>query len=100
MVLLTHLLMRAMSLHAFALRTTSRGASGLVSHSGAYSEQNSSQPIGGRTLPPTVRKGCRSPARLADDVATPATSVFAASPAASISIGLHFIGVAPRFFSR
>jgi hypothetical protein len=40
----THLLMRVRSFHALAVSTTSRASSCLVSHSGAYSAQNSLQP--------------------------------------------------------
>ena len=52
------------------------------------------------TLPPTVMNGCRSPARLADDAAMPATSAIAASPASHISFGLHFICGPPPFFLK
>src|SRR6476620_4534926 len=44
----THLLMRARSVQALLLSTTSRGALVVSLHSIGWSTQNSTQPIGGR----------------------------------------------------
>jgi hypothetical protein len=43
-----------MSAQALGESTTSRGADGLVEHSGLYSTQNSTHPIGGRVGSPTA----------------------------------------------
>src|SRR5690242_20890301 len=52
-LVLTARLMRLSSLQAVVVKTTSRGAEGPVSHSGAYSTQNSAQPIGALVTGPT-----------------------------------------------
>src|SRR4249919_1940470 len=49
-----------MSSQALDVRTTSRGSDGLVAHSGLYSMQKSTQPIGARVGSPTVMKIGRS----------------------------------------
>ena len=45
-LVLTAVLMRLSSVHVRVDKTTSRGTEGPVSHSGAYSTQNSAHPIG------------------------------------------------------
>ena len=60
MLSLAQLLTLTMSSQAFDVSTTSRGADGLVWHSGWYSTQNSTQPIGGRVGSPTATKALRS----------------------------------------
>src|SRR5215468_3628308 len=59
-VVLTATLMRLSSAQARADMTTSRGTEGVVSHSGAYSMQNSAQPIGGLVTAPTPTYGINS----------------------------------------
>src|SRR5271165_7220901 len=98
MLSLTDLLMRTRSFQACVVSTTSRGASGLVSHSGAYSEQNSSQPIGARALAPTAMNSGRSLAAFAHGATMPAANAATANPAPSISVGLHFIARPPCLF--
>src|SRR6516225_3120103 len=89
-----------MSFQALAVNVTSRGAAGLVSHSGAYSEQNSSQPIGARMLPPTEMNGGRSLRAFVGDAAMAAAIAATAIPVANFLVGHHFICVAPCLFSR
>src|SRR5882757_9312463 len=60
MLSLAQLLTLTMSSQALDVSTTSRGAEGLVLHSGLYSTQNSTQPIGGRVGSPTATKAIRS----------------------------------------
>src|SRR5262249_42682405 len=56
---LTQALTLIMSAQALGLRTTSRGSEGAVAHSGWYSMQKSTQPIGARvTSPTTANAGC------------------------------------------
>src|SRR5277367_5521622 len=62
MLVLTHRSMRCKSFQAALESTTSRGADGLVLHSGSYSTQNSIQPIGGRATAPTAMNSGRSSA--------------------------------------
>jgi hypothetical protein len=49
-----HALTLTMSVQALGESTTSRGADGLVAHSGWYSMQKSTHPIGGRVGSPTA----------------------------------------------
>src|SRR6266851_6021486 len=83
--------MRVRSFQAFVDSTTSRASSDLVSHSGAYSEQNSVQPIGARAVAPTEANSARSLAAFAGGIASAAASAAVAIPAPSIPVGLHFI---------
>src|SRR5580658_4818505 len=64
-VVLTQRLIRTRSFQAWPDSTTSRGADGLVLHSGSYSTQNSAQPIGARVASPTEMNNGRSWAVLA-----------------------------------
>src|SRR5690242_1690259 len=72
-LLLTAALMRLSSAHARVDSTTSRGIEGPVSHSGAYSMQNSDQPIGAVVTAPTPMKYDCSWALLATVEANSAT---------------------------
>src|SRR3954454_21268440 len=83
--------MRVRSFQAFVVSTTSRASKALVSHSGAYSEQNSVQPIGARAVLPTEMNSTRSFAALAAGTASAPASAVATMPAASIPVGLHCI---------
>src|SRR5580692_5214953 len=53
-VVLTQRLIRTRSFQAWPDSTTSRAADGVVLHSGSYSTQNSTQPIGARVTSPIV----------------------------------------------
>src|SRR5580658_9974733 len=58
-LVLTQRLILIRSFHAWFDSTTSRAVDGLVLHSGSYSTQNSTQPIGGRVVSPTAMySGC------------------------------------------
>src|SRR6202020_1892368 len=70
---LTQRLTRCRSFQAWPDSTTSRGADGLVLHSGSYSTQNSVQPIGARVTSPTVMNSERSSAVLTLGDATSAS---------------------------
>src|SRR5271157_761407 len=59
-LVLTQRLIRTRSFQAWPDSTTSRGADGLVLHSGSYSTQNSTQPIGARLASPTEMNSARS----------------------------------------
>src|ERR1700722_12333638 len=61
-LVLTQRLIRTRSFQAWPDSTTSRGAEGLVLHSGSYSTQNSTQPIGARVVSPTEMNSGRSSA--------------------------------------
>src|SRR5262249_5164069 len=92
----THLLIRTRSFQALVDSTTSRGSTARVSHSGAYSAQNSTQPTGARAEAPTETNNGRSLAASAvAGIASAAANAAAASPAPNISLGLRFIVVAP-----
>src|ERR1700731_3585840 len=95
----THRLIRTRSLQAFALRTTSRASSGFVWHSGAYSEQNSSQPIGARTLLPVPMNKGRSPAAFTGAAISPAASASAAVADPHRAARLRFICCGPPAYS-
>src|ERR1700689_1405667 len=71
---LTQRLTRWRSFQACADSTTSRGADGLVLHSGSYSTQNSTQPIGARVVAPTEMNNGRSCAELPPDEANIAST--------------------------
>src|ERR1700742_2863060 len=78
MVSFAQLFTLTMSAQAFGVITTSRGSDGLVSHSGLYSTQNSTQPIGARVGSPTVAytggsENAPAPAPI-DAVRSPATA--------------------------
>src|ERR1700746_120405 len=72
-LVLTAMLMRLSSVQARVDKTTSRGTEGVVSHSGAYSTQNSAQPIGALVTGPMPIYGACSCARLAVAEANSAT---------------------------
>src|SRR6185437_2638508 len=78
---LTHLLTCTRSVQAFGENTTSRASDGLVWHSGLYSTQNCTQPIGARATSPTVMKAAGSAAL--------AVAAGAATVAAHTSIRAH-----------
>src|SRR3984893_8954248 len=59
-LVLTQRLIRTRSFQAWPDSTTSRGADGFVLHSGSYSTQNSTQPIGARVASPTEMNSGRS----------------------------------------
>src|ERR1700692_1492248 len=59
-LVLTQRLIRTRSFQAWPDSTTSRGADGFVLHSGSYSTQNSTQPIGARVASPTAMNSGRS----------------------------------------
>src|ERR1700685_1129818 len=61
-VVLTQRLIRTRSFQAWPDSTTSRGADGFVLHSGSYSTQTSTQPIGARVASPTEMNSGRSSA--------------------------------------
>src|ERR1700689_813759 len=77
---LTQRLTRCRSFQAPPDSTTSRGIDGLVLHSGSYSTQNSTQPIGARVTPPSAMNCGRSCAELPLGYAS---SVSATTPAAA-----------------
>src|SRR5580693_6264061 len=84
-VVLTQRLIRTRSFQAWLDSTTSRGADGLVLHSGSYSTQNSVQPIGARVTSPTETNSGRSCVAPVFSVATnAATAKSAAAPRLSI----------------
>src|ERR1700726_4947691 len=68
-LVLTQRLIRTRSFQAWPESTTSRGADGFVLHSGSYSTQNSTQPIGARVASPTEMNSGRSSALLVFSVA-------------------------------
>src|SRR3974377_430708 len=72
-LVLTAILMRLSSVQVRVDKTTSRGAEGVVSHSSAYSMQNSAQPIGAVVTTPMPIYGARSCAWLAVVEANSAT---------------------------
>src|ERR1700733_10469892 len=86
--LLTHRLMRCRSFQAWLDSTTSRGAEGLVLHSGSYSTQNSTQPIGARVTSPIVINSGRSSAVL---VLGDANSASAITPAEAVRVMIFFV---------
>src|SRR5271156_4334907 len=67
---LTKRFTRSRSFHAAELSITSRGCVGLVLHSGSYSTQNSTQPIGVLAVSPSEIKSGRSSALLAHGAAS------------------------------
>src|SRR6476659_1459568 len=83
----THLLMRARSVQALLLSTTSRGALVVSLHSIGWSTQNSTQPIGGRVDVP-IETNIRSCPALSE--VAPAASV-KAQPKASILLYFEVI---------
>src|SRR5580698_4586304 len=80
MWLLTQRLTRSRSLKACAESTTSRGVDDFVLHSGSYSAQNSTQPIGARAVSPVEINSGRSCAVLPIGAASNAS---ATAPAAT-----------------
>src|SRR5579872_4732821 len=72
---LTHKLTRTRSFQVCDESTTSRGADGLVLHSGSYSTQNSTQPIGARVAAPSEMKSGRLSALPAFAVASEASAM-------------------------
>src|SRR6516165_1167311 len=90
--------MRRRSFQDLAVSAASRAASGLVSHSGAYSEQNSTQPIGARTFAPTAMNSGRSLPAVAEGAVSAAASAATANPAPNISAGFHLIAAPLIFF--
>jgi hypothetical protein len=66
---------------------TSRGCDGLVLHSGSYSTQNSTQPIGALAVSPSEMNSGRSSALLTVGVASIASPIrLAAAPRARIAL--------------
>src|SRR5438874_11611487 len=94
----THLFMRTSSFQPFVLSTASCGVAGFVSHSGAYSEQNSTQPIGARAWPPTAMNSGRSLPAFAAGAASAPASAATATAAPNICAGLHFMAWPPWLF--
>src|SRR4051794_4860264 len=93
----TDLFMRTSSFQPFVVSTASCGVAALVSHSGAYSEQNSVHPIGARAWLPTVIKSGRSLLAFAAGAASAPASAATATAAPNISAGLHFMPWPPLF---
>src|ERR1700691_5644928 len=90
--LLTHRLMRWRSFQASAESTTSRGIDDFVLHSGSYSTQNSTQPIGGRVASPTAANSGRSSAEPPRGDANSASTIMpAAAPRLRIAFATGFI---------
>src|SRR5208282_1376789 len=77
-LVLTQRLTRTRSFQAWAESTTSRGDDGLVLHSGSYSTQNSTQPMGGRVVSPVVMNSGRSSAGLPVGEASSASAMMLA----------------------
>src|SRR5580700_44842 len=82
-LVLTHRLIRCRSFHAWPDSTTSRGVDGLVLHSGSYSTQNSTQPIGGRVDSPTAMYSGRSGRSSATPAFVEASSTSVMAPTAA-----------------
>src|SRR5580658_3399221 len=96
--LLTQRLMRWRSFQASAESTTSRGAEGFVLHSGSYSTQNSTQPIGARAVAPTEMNSGRSSAVPALGAAKSDTATNAAvAPRLRMCFAPEFIVTPSRF---
>src|ERR1700728_1397328 len=85
---LTQKLTRCRSFQASPDSRMSRGADGLVLHSGSYSTQNSTQPIGARVTSPTVMNIERSSAVL---TLGDANSASATTPAEAVSLMILFV---------
>src|SRR5579863_1388779 len=94
-VVLTQRLIRTRSFQAWLDSTTSRGADGLVLHSGSYSTQNSVQPIGARVTSPTETNSGRSATdswrSSAPPVFSVAISVATAKSAATLCLSIVFV---------
>src|SRR5262245_27412468 len=88
MLVLTQRLIRLSSFQAWPDSTTSRGVDGLVLHSGSYSMQNSTQPIGARVISPTETNSGRS---CAEPVFSVAISVAATKSAAALRRSIVFV---------
>src|SRR4029077_16892225 len=87
-LVLTQRLIRTRSFQAWPDSTTSRGVDGFVLHSGSYSMQNSTQPIGARVVSPTEMYSGRSCAELVFSVAI---SVAATKIAAAVLRRIVFV---------
>src|SRR5579864_6306626 len=87
-LVLTQRLIRTRSFQAWLDSTTSRGVDGLVLHSGSYSTQNSTQPIGARVASPTAMNSGRS---CAEPVFAAAISVAATKIAAALRRRIVFV---------
>ncbi len=97
---LTQRLTRCRSFQASAESTTSRGKDGVVLHSGSYSTQNSTQPMGARATSPSVMYCGRSAALLAVGAAISASIT---TPAAALRLRIVFVReriVTPSHFVR
>src|ERR1700685_2896631 len=90
-VVLTQRLIRTKSFQAGPDSTTSRGADGLVLHSGSYSTQNSTQPIGGRVDSPTAMYSGRSERSSAMPAFVEASSPSVIAPTAALLPGIDFV---------
>src|ERR1700761_8204947 len=86
-LVLTQRLTRCRSFQASAESTTSRGTDGVVLHSGSYSTQNSTQPIGARVTSPTVIYCGRSAALPPVGTAISASTMM---PAAALRLRIVF----------
>src|SRR5579863_3899627 len=90
--LLTHRLTRCRSFQASVESTTSRGIDGLVLHSGSYSTQNSTQPIGGRVTAPSPMNSGRSCAEPPVGAASSTSAItLADAPCLRIAFATEFI---------
>src|SRR5271157_3314352 len=86
-LVLTQRLIRTKSFQAWPDSTTSRAIEGLVLHSGSYSTQNSTQPIGARVASPTAANSTRSSAEPARGEANIANAI---TPAAALHLRIAF----------
>src|SRR5580704_14700811 len=90
-LVLTQRLILIRSFHAWPDSTTSRAVDGLVLHSGSYSTQNSTQPIGGRVVSPTAMYSGRSERSSAMPAFVEASSTSVIAPTAALRPRIVFV---------